>query len=261
MIDKNSPAAMKMFDNDKPMLNPNTKHPLPQISPDNTYRVEYPGEGSRVGTWSEVSIYVPACLSSEDINEVRALEVGETTMLYGTEIARVLLVVPAPTPVPVRRTPDHTYRVTRKGVCIRTGVWFEVSPHLPSPLSASDIDFIVEFEVGDSVELIGGHVIERVLGVTEQSEEPTSPKKPGPVAEQVPTKTPRPANKYMRQIKPGVWVDVYDVLSAFGVTCPGMQHAVKKCLAPGQRGVKGSEQDKREAMDAIQRSIVLEKEC
>jgi hypothetical protein len=71
--------------------------------------------------------------------------------------------------------------------------------------------------------------------------------------------THQPKNKYLREIKPGVWVDVYDVLAAFGVVCPAMGHGVKKCLAPGQRGVKGSLQDKSEAIASIKRSIELEK--
>lgn len=37
-------------------------------------------------------------------------------------------------------------------------------------------------------------------------------------------------NKYLREIKPGVWVDVYDVLSAWGVTNPALQHLIKKAL-------------------------------
>lgn len=65
-------------------------------------------------------------------------------------------------------------------------------------------------------------------------------------------------NKYQREIKPGVWVDVYDVLAAFAVTCPALAHAVKKCLAPGQRGAKDSVQDKREAVASIERSIEME---
>lgn len=67
------------------------------------------------------------------------------------------------------------------------------------------------------------------------------------------------ANKYQRTIK-GVTIDVYDVLVAFGVTCPAMAHAIKKMLMPGQRGSKGAEQDKREAIQAIERSIELHKE-
>lgn len=65
-------------------------------------------------------------------------------------------------------------------------------------------------------------------------------------------------NKYQRAIK-GVTVDVYDVLVAFGVTCPAMAHAIKKMLMPGQRGSKDAEQDKREAIQAIERSIELAK--
>lgn len=68
----------------------------------------------------------------------------------------------------------------------------------------------------------------------------------------------RSRNKYQREIRPGVWVDVYDVLAAFNVTCPAMAHAIKKCLAPGQRGVKDSAQDKREAIASIDRSIEME---
>lgn len=67
-----------------------------------------------------------------------------------------------------------------------------------------------------------------------------------------------PQNKYSREIKPNVYVDVYDVLKAFNVTCPAMQHAIKKCLASGQRGVKDSVQDKNEAIASINRSIELE---
>lgn len=64
-------------------------------------------------------------------------------------------------------------------------------------------------------------------------------------------------NTYLREIKQGVYVDVYDVLKAFDVDCPAMAHAVKKCLAAGQRGHKGEEQDKREAIASIERSIEL----
>lgn len=42
-------------------------------------------------------------------------------------------------------------------------------------------------------------------------------------------------------------VDVYDLLEAFGVTCPAVQHAVKKLLCPGQRGSKSAVKDLEEA--------------
>ena len=73
-------------------------------------------------------------------------------------------------------------------------------------------------------------------------------------------------NKYHRLIvgrkedgkKIAVYVDVYDVLKAFTITCPAMAHAIKKNLAPGQRGVKTSLQDKKEAVQSIERSIDME---
>lgn len=67
-------------------------------------------------------------------------------------------------------------------------------------------------------------------------------------------------NKYKREIKKGVHVDVYDVLKAFKVECPAIQHAIKKMLCSGQRGVKGVEQDKREAIESIERSIELDRD-
>ena len=67
-------------------------------------------------------------------------------------------------------------------------------------------------------------------------------------------------NKYMREIKNGVFVDVYDVLMAFKTECPAIDHAIKKLLCSGSRGVKSSIQDKQEAIQSIQRSIELEQE-
>tara|TARA_R110000744_G_scaffold85683_16_gene167457 strand:+ start:3634 stop:3882 length:249 start_codon:yes stop_codon:yes gene_type:complete len=56
-----------------------------------------------------------------------------------------------------------------------------------------------------------------------------------------------------------VYVDIYDVLNAWDIRCPGMQQAVKKSLMAGHRGVKSADQDKDEAILAIKRSIKLEK--
>lgn len=53
-------------------------------------------------------------------------------------------------------------------------------------------------------------------------------------------------------------VDVYGVLEAFGVTCPAIQHAVKKLLVAGRRGKGSAEQDIREAAVALERAIQLE---
>lgn len=64
-------------------------------------------------------------------------------------------------------------------------------------------------------------------------------------------------DKYRREIKPGVVVDVYDVLTAFGVACPGRQQAIKKLLFTGMRGHKNAVTDLKEARDAIDRAIEL----
>lgn len=53
-------------------------------------------------------------------------------------------------------------------------------------------------------------------------------------------------SKYHREITRGTFVDVYDVLNAFKVTNPALQHLVKKALAPGQRGHKDRAQDLEE---------------
>jgi len=71
---------------------------------------------------------------------------------------------------------------------------------------------------------------------------------------------PKPRSKYHVEIRPGVWIDVYDVLHAFRVTNPGDQHALKKLLKPGQRGYKDANQDRREAVVSIERAIELESE-
>lgn len=72
-------------------------------------------------------------------------------------------------------------------------------------------------------------------------------------------------NKYLKKItsKDGdgtyiFHVDIYDVLQAWEVTNPAIQHAIKKLLQPGQRGHKTREQDLREALVSVERAIELE---
>ena len=67
-------------------------------------------------------------------------------------------------------------------------------------------------------------------------------------------------SKYHREIKPGVWVDVYDVLNAFDPENRNAadDHAIKKMLIPGKRGVKGAAQDRKEAIQSLERSIQIE---
>ena len=50
-------------------------------------------------------------------------------------------------------------------------------------------------------------------------------------------------------------VDVYDVLRAFAVTDPAIQHAIKKLLCTGIRGHKDSRQDLEEAVQSIERAL------
>jgi len=66
-------------------------------------------------------------------------------------------------------------------------------------------------------------------------------------------------NKYQVNIK-GSPFDVYDVLKAFEVCNPAIQHAVKKLLMPGKRGHKDKLQDLLEAKQSIVRAINLENE-
>jgi len=67
------------------------------------------------------------------------------------------------------------------------------------------------------------------------------------------------SSKYQVNIK-GTPCDVYDVLKAFDVRNPAIQHAVKKLLMPGKRGHKDKLQDLLEAKQSIVRAINLENE-
>lgn len=76
------------------------------------------------------------------------------------------------------------------------------------------------------------------------------------VPSEVPSEVP---NKYQVNIK-GTTCDVYDVLKAFDVRNPAIQHAIKKLLMPGKRGHKDKLQDLLEAKQSIVRAINLENE-
>lgn len=65
-------------------------------------------------------------------------------------------------------------------------------------------------------------------------------------------------NKYNRQCK-GVTIDVYDVLKAFEVTDPALQHLVKKALCAGLRGYKTMQQDLDEVLESAKRAVELNK--
>lgn len=64
------------------------------------------------------------------------------------------------------------------------------------------------------------------------------------------------SSKYHVNCK-GIQIDVYDVLNAFEVTNPGIQHAIKKLLKGGERGYKDTKQDYNEAIKSINRGIEL----
>lgn len=65
-------------------------------------------------------------------------------------------------------------------------------------------------------------------------------------------------NKYLHEIKPGVFADVYDVLMAWNVTNPALQHLIKKALQAGERGHKSREQDLQDIIDSAIRAKELE---
>lgn len=66
-------------------------------------------------------------------------------------------------------------------------------------------------------------------------------------------------SKYDRRVK-DTTIDVYDVLKAFNVTCPALQHLIKKALCAGLRGHKDREQDLEEVLQSAQRAIQLHRE-
>lgn len=68
------------------------------------------------------------------------------------------------------------------------------------------------------------------------------------------------SNKYSREIKPGVFVDVYDVLFAFNVVDPCLQHLAKKALCAGIRGHKDRLEDLMDIEKSIKRAIEMHKE-
>ena len=80
------------------------------------------------------------------------------------------------------------------------------------------------------------------LGAQETAPEPTTERKHG---------------HYFRNVKHLDEIDVYRVLDLFDVTDPCLQHAIKKMLVAGDRGVKDLERDVREAIDTLQRKLEM----
>lgn len=67
------------------------------------------------------------------------------------------------------------------------------------------------------------------------------------------------ANKYLRRIR-SEEVDVYDVLKAWNVTNPALQHLLKKALQAGERGHKTLLEDLDDIIVAAKRAKELVEE-
>lgn len=111
-----------------------------------------------------------------------------------------------------------------------------------------NLDLIAEL-TDTPAEVIGEHV--RVIPINEVPDEVFER-----MAETRSKPYDDPRSKYHRIIK-GVELDIYDILVAWGVTCPARQHAIKKLLMAGERGAKGVVQDLDEAIQATERAKEL----
>lgn len=58
---------------------------------------------------------------------------------------------------------------------------------------------------------------------------------------------------YFKDVSRLSHIDVYRVLELFAVTDPCLQHAIKKLLVAGNRGVKNMDKDIQEAIDTLER--------
>lgn len=64
-------------------------------------------------------------------------------------------------------------------------------------------------------------------------------------------------NHYIKDISHLQAIDIYRVLELYEVTNPAVQHAVKKLLCAGKRGAKDYRKDLKEALDSIDRALVM----
>ncbi|BAN16820.1 hypothetical protein X848_gp10 [Edwardsiella phage PEi21] len=72
----------------------------------------------------------------------------------------------------------------------------------------------------------------------------------------IPRPAPEKPNKYGRTVK-GVSVDVYDILKAWHVTNPALQHLIKKALQCGERGHKSRVEDLDDILASAKRAKEL----
>jgi hypothetical protein len=86
------------------------------------------------------------------------------------------------------------------------------------------------------------------------------PVPPGYTLIPIPNQYLEKTSPYHREIFPGVFIDAYKVLDTFRVTCPALQHAIKKALAPGQRGHKDLGKDLKEIAWSADKAVKLQQE-
>ena len=67
-------------------------------------------------------------------------------------------------------------------------------------------------------------------------------------------------NHYQKSVEHLKWIDIYRVLLLFGVTNPCLQHAIKKLLCAGNRGVKDELKDVQEAIASLVRYLEMQTE-
>ncbi len=65
-------------------------------------------------------------------------------------------------------------------------------------------------------------------------------------------------SKYDRPVPKKTHMDVYDVLEAFDVQCPALQHLIKKALCAGLRGHKEAMEDLIDIEDSAHRAVELQ---
>lgn len=67
-------------------------------------------------------------------------------------------------------------------------------------------------------------------------------------------------NPYIVDISKYNKLDIYRILKLYEVSDPCLQHAIKKLLCAGKRGVKNQTQDINEAMQSLQRFLEMQGE-
>ena len=67
-------------------------------------------------------------------------------------------------------------------------------------------------------------------------------------------------NPYIVDISKYNKLDIYRILKLYEVNDPCLQHAIKKLLCAGKRGVKNQTQDINEAMQSLKRFLEMQGE-